>query len=148
MARGDFVLFEEFVANFGDGEHDLSADTFKVGIVDETAPVPVAGSAGPTWDDFSGNEVSAAGGYVADGITLTTVTYVEAGGTGTFNADNIALSLDAGGFENAYWAILYNDTNATDMAIGFVELDGPVSERTGPIAINWNASGIFTVAIV
>ena len=71
----------------------------------------------------------------------------EAAGVGKFDADNITIAHDPGGFSNAYWGILYNSTEATDMAIGFIELAGPVSEIAGQVAINWHASGIFTVTI-
>jgi len=148
MATGDVTIFEEFAAQLGAENHILTngGDTIKLGIVDDTV-TPTAADASPTWSDYSANEVSAAGGYVADGLTLANQAYTEAGGVATFDADNISLSQDAGGFTDAYWGIIYNDTNASDMAIGFVELGGPVSEAAGPVAINWNASGIFTVTV-
>ena len=145
MARGDFTLFDEFVDQLGEEGHNFSSDTLKLGIIDNTA-APTAADATPTWADYSANEVSAAGGYVANGISLTGVTWTETGGTATLDANNIALSQNGSGFTNGYWGILYNDTNPTDMAIGFVDLGGPVSEQAGPVNINWNASGIATVA--
>lgn len=144
MARGDLLTFEELGKQIGDGEHDFSSDTLKLGIVDATI-TPTVGDATPTWTDYSANEVSTGGGYIANGIALTTVLFTEAAGVATLDADNISLSQDASGFTNAYWGIIYNDTNGTDMAIAFVDLGGPVSEVDGPIAINFNASGIFTL---
>lgn len=147
MARGDFTLFEEFAENIG--EHDLSADTLKLGIVDNTL-APTAATATPTWGDFSANEVATTGGYTADGETLTyagVTRWEEADGVATLDADNISLSQDASGFTDAYYAILYNSTHASDLAIGFIDLGGPVSEQAGPVAINWNASGVLTVTV-
>lgn len=146
MARGDLTLFEEFSKQMGDGEYDFSADTLKAGIVDNVI-TPTAADSTPTWGDYSTNEVSTGGGYPADGIALTTVTYTEVDGVATLDADDLALSQDAGGFTDGYWVILYDSTHASDQAFGFIELDGPISEVAGPININFNASGILTTTV-
>lgn len=148
MATGTLLLFEEFAAQLGSENHILASggDTIKIGLVDATI-TPLIGDTTPAWADYSANEVGTGGGYVAGGITLASQTYTEAAGVATFDAVDVALTQDASGFTDAYWGIIYNDTNATKMAIGFIELGGPVSEVAGPIEINWNASGIFTVTI-
>ena len=146
MATGDLTLFEEFSDQLGEEAHNFATDTLKLGLIDNSS-APTAADATPTWSDYSGNEVSTAGGYSADGITLTSMTWTEASGVATLDAANISLSQDGSGFTDAYWGILYNDSNGTDMAIGFIELGGPVSEQAGPVAINWNASGILTVTV-
>lgn len=145
MAAGDFTLFNEVVDQLGKEAHNFASDTLKLGIVDNTL-TPLVNIATPTWSDYSTNEVSTAGGYPADGIALTSVTYVHSVGTSTLDAANIAISQNASGFADGYWGILYNSSNATGMAIGFIDLGGPVSEVAGPIAINWNEDGILTVA--
>jgi hypothetical protein len=145
MATGDVTLFEEFSEQLGTEQHNFSTDTLKLGLIDNMAP-PTAADATPTWSDYSANEVGTGGGYPAGGITLASVTWSEAAGVATLDAANIALSQNASGFTDAYWGILYNDTNGTDMAIAFVELGGPVSEVAGPVNINWNAGGIVTVS--
>lgn len=147
MAAGDITVFEEFADQIANEKHDFTNDTFKLGLIDNTTP-PAAADATPTWGDYSANEVSSAGGYTAGGETLTYVgvtKWGEAGGVGTFDADDISLAQNGSGFTDAYWGILYNDSEATDMAIAFVELGGPVSEQAGPVNINWNASGILTI---
>lgn len=150
MARGDVVLFEEFAATMlaGGLGWDLdNSDVIKLGIVDDTV-TPTAADATPTWSDYSANEVGTGGNYVADGLTLTTVSYTEAAGVGTFDADDVSdLVQDAGGFEDGYWGIIYNSTLAGGPAMGFIDLGGPVSEVAGPIVITWGGSGIFTVTI-
>ena len=146
MARGDLTVFEEFSKQIGDSEHDFQSDVLKAGIVDATI-TPAASDASPTWGDYSANEVSSDGGYVAGGLTLASVTYTEVGGVATLDATDISIIQDASGFTDGYWVIIYNDTNGTDMAIAFVDLDGPVSEVAGPITISWNASGIATVTV-
>ena len=146
MARGDVVLFEEFAREEGEGVHDFSADTLKVGLVDNTV-TPTASDATPRWSDYSANEVSTSGGYTADGETLTNVTWLEADGVATLDADNISLAQNSEGFTDAYWGIIYNSSATNGEAIGFIDLGGPVSEQSGPVAIIWNVSGIFTKTI-
>jgi len=152
MARGDFTVYEEFALTLGTESFNFSSDTLKLGIVDNTltptAATPAADDTTPTWGDYSANEVSTGGGYPAGGKTLTGVTWTEAGGVATLDdTGNVSITQDAGGFTDGYWGILYNDTSATDQAIGFLDLGGPVSEAAGDITITWNASGILTVTV-
>lgn len=149
MARGDFTLFEEFALALGNESHSFAGDDIRLGLVDETAPVPTAADTTPNWSDYSGNEVdSVAGNYTADGHVLTTTTYTEAGGVGSYNADDISFAQDGSGFTNAYWGILYNADSA-GAAIGFLEFDGPVSEVAGPVTITWSnaPAAIFTITV-
>lgn len=144
MARGDLLTFQEFVDQLGEEGHNFASDVLKLGIIDNTV-TPVITDTTPTWGDYSANEVSTAGGYVAGGITLASVTWTEVAGVATLDATNITINQNGSGFTNAYWGIIYNDTNATDMAITFLEFAGPVSEQAGAININWNAGGIVTL---
>jgi hypothetical protein len=148
MATGDVTVFEEFVDQIGEEQHNFDSDTLKLGIIDDTTP-PTAADASPTWSDYSGNEVGTGGGYTANGETLANVSWTEADGTATLDADDVSLSQDGSGFTDGAYGILYNDTNGTDMAIAFVELDagGGLDETAGDITISWNASGILTIAV-
>jgi hypothetical protein len=146
MATGDVTIFEEFADYLGMKLIDFDNDTIKVGLVDDTL-TPLANIATPTWGDFSANEVGTGGNYTANGETLASVTWVEADGVATLDAANISLAQDGSGFTDAYWGIIYSDTAAADQAIAFIELGGPVSEVAGPVAINWNASGILTITV-
>ena len=150
MARGDFTLFEEFATDFANALHNLKeTHVLKLGLVDDTV-TPTAADSSPTWGDYSTNEVATAGNYTADGETLTfsgATRWAEADGVGTLDADDITISQDGSGFTDAYWGILYNDTAASDQAIGFLDLGGPVSEQISDVAISWDASGILTVTI-
>jgi hypothetical protein len=146
MAAGDVTIFEEFAEMLAQETFNFDSDTLKLGIIDNSTP-PTAADATPRWGDYSANEVSTAGGYTADGETLANVSWSEADGVATLDADNVSLAQDGSGFTDAYWGIIYDDTAANDEAIGFVELGGPVSEQAGPVAVNWNASGILTVTV-
>lgn len=154
MAAGDLTLFEEWLVDDGEGDvHDYESDTFKLALIDSVV-TPAAGDATPAWGvtsgvDYDGNEVSTAGAvYVAGGLTLANPTHSEAAGVATFDADDPAvITQDAGGFTDARWGIIYNDTATNKNAIGFLDLGAVVSQVTGPITITLNAGGIWTKTI-
>ena len=151
MATGDFTVFNEFTISLGEKLVNLETDTIKLGLIDNVV-TPLVDTATPTWDgtssqDYDGNEVGTGGGYSAGGLTLSGPELIRAVAVATFDDDdsNLSLAQNAAGFTDAYWGILYSDTATAKNAIGFLELGGPVSEVAGPIAINWNASGILTI---
>ena len=147
MATGDFVIFNAFLNDIATEGHNLDSDNLKLGIVDNSSP-PTASSATPNWGAHSANEVTAAGNYTADGVALAS-SWIDAvtATAATLDASDITISQDAtNGFTNAYWGVLYNDSHATDAAIGYVDLGGPVSEQDGDVKIQWNASGILKLS--
>ena len=146
MAQGDWVTFEEFALDIGKGVHDFTSDTLKLALVDDTI-TPAADDGTPVWGDYSANEVSGTG-YTAGGEALSGVTYTEAAGVATLDdTGNVSWSQNGAGFTDAYWAILYNDDAASDQAIGFIDLGGPVSLVDGDVTVTWNASGIITITV-
>lgn len=144
MAAGDVTFFEEAKAYMIDGGWE-AADDIKCAILDNTT-TPAAANATPALGDYT--EVGAAGSYTAGGTSLGTLgaLVVEAGGTMTFDsATNPTWAQNASNDTDAYWALIYNDTDVGDLAIAFVELGGPVDMTAGPLTINWHASGIFSL---
>lgn len=148
MARGDVTVFDEAKAYLIDGGWE-AADDIKLAICDNTT-TPVAGATVPSISGGTTNytEVGAAGTYTAGGTSLgnlgTLVT--EAAGTMTFDsATNPTWAANASNDTDAYWGIIYNDTDATNRAIAFVDLGGPVDMTAGALTVTWNASGIFTI---
>lgn len=144
MARGDVTVFEEAKAKMLDGDW-ASTDHFYCAICDDTTS-PAADTATPTIGDFT--QVGSGGTYVADGTDLGTLATLvsEAAGTMTFDsATNPTWAQDVGNDVDAYWAVIYNYTDAGKDALAFVDLDGPVDMSAGDLTITWNASGIFTI---
>lgn len=145
MAQGDITYFDEALdTSFFGGW--ATTDDIKCAVLDNTT-APTAATATPTLGDFT--EVGTAGTYVAGGTSLGNwgTLSTEAGGTLTFDsATNPTWASDALNDVDAYWGLLYNDTQAGDPAIAFVELGGPVDMTASTLTINWNASGIFTIA--
>lgn len=152
MARGDFTLFNELAVSISEGRVNLETDTIKLALI-TNGVTPTANDADPQWGagsgvDYDGNEVSTAGGYPAGGLECANPSLVRSAAVATFDADDPAtIARDASGFTNAYYGILYSDTATNKDCIGFLDLDGPVSERSGPIDLDWNASGIATITV-
>ena len=145
MATGDLIVFDEAKAYMIDGGWE-AADDIKCAILDDTT-TPAAADTTPALGDYT--EVGTGGTYVAGGTSLGNLgaSVTEAAGTMTFDsATNPTWAQDASNDVDAYWALIYNDTQAGDPAIGFVELGGPVDMTAGDLTITWNASGLFTIA--
>ena len=144
MATGDVTVFDEAKAYMIDGGWE-AADDIKCAILDNTT-APTAADTTPALGDYT--EVGTAGSYTAGGTSLGTLgtLVTEAGGTMTFDsATNPTWAQNASNDTDAYWGLIFNDTDAGDLAIGFVELGGPVDMSAGSLTITWNASGIFTI---
>jgi len=144
MATGDVVVFDEAKAYMIDGGW-ASADVIKVAILDNTT-TPAAGDTTPALGDYT--QVGTSGTYVSGGTSLGSLAtcVAEAAGTMTFDsATNPTWAQNASNDTDAYWGLIYNDTQAGDPAIAFVDLGGPVNMATGALTITWNASGIFTI---
>ena len=145
MATGDVTFFDEAKAYMVDGGWE-AADDFKVALLDNTT-APTAGDTTPALADYT--QVGAAGSYTTGGTSIgnlgTIVT--EAAGTVTFDSTtNPTWAQNASNDVDAYWGLIYNDTDAGDLALAFVELGGPVDMTAGSLTITWNASGIATLA--
>ncbi len=145
MATGDVTFFEEALddAFFGGW---ATSDDIKCAILDNTA-TPTAAFATPALGDFT--EVGSAGSYTAGGTSLGTwdALSTEAAGVLTFDsATNPTWAQNASNDTDAWWGLLYNDTQVGDPAFAFVELGGPVDMSAGALTITWNASGIFTIS--
>lgn len=144
MATGDIVWFDEALAYMVDGGWE-STDDIKCAILDNTT-TPAAGDTTPALGDYT--EVGAAGTYTAGGTSLGNLgTFVsEAGGTATFDSTtNPTWAQDGSNDTDAYWALIYNDTDASDLALCYVELGGPVDMSAGALTVTWNASGVATL---
>jgi hypothetical protein len=144
MARGELVVFEEAMAKMLDGDW-ASTDHFYCAICDNTA-TPAASTATPVIGDFT--EVGTAGTYVAGGTDLGTLAdlVTEAAGVVTIDsATNPTWAQGASNDNDAYWAVIYNYTNAGKDAFAFVDLGGPVDMTAGDLTVTWNASGFTTI---
>jgi len=133
--------FREYLA---DGTIDLDTHTFKV-LLTSSSYTPNA--AHTTKADIT-NELSTENGYTAGGATLGSVTWGHSGGTATFDAADTVWTA-SGGPITARYAVIYDDTAASDELVAYILLDttpGDVTATDGnTLTLAWNASGIFTI---
>lgn len=145
-----FRLFNEAVPKFGNGTIDLDSDTIKWAFITD-AYTPDATDANPCWGsggttDLSVYEVTPGGTYPAGGVALTSVTYAQAGGTTTFDSDDLSLSQDPSNPVDARWLVLYDDTAAAKDALGFADLDGLTDLSSGGFVWAVPSTGWFYFA--
>lgn len=143
MAAGDIVIFDEAFAKMLDGDW-ASTDHFYCAILDNTT-TPAVDDTTPTLADYT--EVGAAGTYVAGGTDLGTLADLvtqTAGALKIDSATNPTWAADGSNDVDAYWALIYNYTDAGNDALCFVDLGGPVDMSAGALTITWDASGIIT----
>jgi len=145
MAINDFFLFEEVAADISN-IHDLDADDFRWALITNTPPA--VNTASPNLADFT--ECTPGGQYVAVTAEPTgkavNLTYTEADGVATADGDDVSWTQDASNPTNARCALLVNVSQGL-AAVGYYDLGSAFDMTTGPLAINPNASGIFTVTI-
>lgn len=147
MARGDMTIFQEALAKMLDGDW-ASTDAFKVMLI-TNAVVPTAGTATPTKGDFT--ECSAGGNYSAGGTQLgTNLASLVTQASGTLKwGDELTTTSWAQHASNptdAYYAVIYNSTDAANDCLAFLDLGGPVDMTAGDLTITWHTNGVFTIA--
>lgn len=137
-------LYNHTARRFFDGSNSPT-DTYKVRLL--TAATFNAAHA--TLAATGGTEVANSNGYTTGGATLTgvavsTVTTNDA----MFDANDASWTA-AGGPITASFGILYNDTDADDPPLAFIDFDGSQTAADGTdFKIIWNASGIVTATVV
>lgn len=143
MARGDIKWFAQALHDLGNKLHDMDTDDLRMGIV-TNATVPAINTAAPHWGgtgttNFATNQVGTGTGYTGPIVLTETWTLTAAGAD--FRLSNVTIAQDAGtGFSTGYWGIIYNNTDASKRALGYVDLGGPVGNTGGPIDFDWNGA--------
>jgi hypothetical protein len=144
MAAGDIIWFRQGLLDLGKKLHDLSADALKLGLI-TAAATPVATSADPRWGaggttNFLTNQVAVATAYVTGGPSLANVSWALQSNQPELRADIVTIAQDPGGFTNARWGIIYNNTDAGKRCLAFVDLGSDRSIVGGPLVIDWNGA--------
>lgn len=137
------TLYDTWTQKLGQAAN-MSSDTFKVGLATSTYTPSMA------HDEYADitNELSGNGYALA---TLGSVTFNHSSGTTTFDAADTVFTA-TGGSLVARYAFIYDDTVAGDPLIGYILLDTTPANVTvtdgNTLTLQWNASGIFTIAKV
>lgn len=137
-------LYNHTAQRFASGANS-SSDTYKVML----CTAATFDATNTTLASITKTEVATGNGYTTTGaaltgVAVTTVTTNDA----KFDANDTTWTVTAGGTLTASYGILYNDTDASDPPVAFIDFDGSQSASDGSIfQIIWNASGIFTFTV-
>lgn len=136
-------LYNHTAKLFAEGSN-LAADSYKLKLY-ATATFTAADT---TLVGITGTEATAGTGYTATGqaltgVAVTTVTTNDA----KFDADDVTWTASGGSISAAY-GVIYNDTDANDPPIAFIDFGATESAGDGTdFKVVWNASGIFTFTV-
>ena len=137
-------LYNHTARRFADGSN-ASGDTYTVRLYTaatfDATNITLAG--------ITKTEVAEANGYTTGGISLSNVTVTTVGTNGAkFDANDVVWSA-TGGSISASYAILYNDTDADDPPVAFIDFDGIATAGEGTeFVIIWSEDGICTWTVV
>lgn len=133
-------LYDHTAKRFAEGTNAVG-DTYKLML----CTAATFNATNTTLAGITKTEVTNANGYTTGGATLgsvavATVTTNDA----KFDAADVTWGATGSGITASY-GILYNDTDADDPPVAFINFDGSESAAAGTdFIIVWNASGIFT----
>jgi hypothetical protein len=132
-------LYNHTTARFANGANAVG-DTYKL-MLCSAATFDAANTtlASITKTEISGN------GYTTGGATLANVAVTTvATNNAKFDADDVSITASGGSIAASH-AILYNDTDADDPPVAFLNFDGTITATAGvPFVVQWNANGIVT----
>jgi hypothetical protein len=136
-------LFNHTAKRFADGANAVG-DTYKVALYTAATFDATA----TTLAGITKTEVVNGDGYTTGGVALTNVAVTTVTTNGAkFDADDASWSA-SGGPITAEFAIIYNDTDADDPPVAFIDFGASESASDGTdFLIVWNASGIFTWSV-
>lgn len=145
MAAGNFILFNQAKASIGDGLFDMNSHTFRIQLHSSSYTPALTHSVRA---DLT-NELATANGYTAAGAALGSLTFNQTSGVATWDAADPSWTA-SGGSITARYAVIYNDTSASDSLVCYCLLDttpADVTATTGQtLTIQFSASGIFTLS--
>ena len=137
-----YTKFQDFTEQLVEGIHDWDAHTFKV-MLTLSAPLNTNTVRADLTEIANGN------GYTTGGAT-TTIATSESGGTTTVTGTEVTWTASGGAIANFRYAVLYNDTSASDNLVAFWDYGSTVTVLTGETFTakfnNASPGTIFTLA--
>lgn len=136
-------LYNHTARRFASGEN-APGDAYKLKLYASTTFDATA----TTLASVTGDETTVGTGYTAGGkaltnVAVTTVTTNDA----KFDADDVTWAA-TGGTITAAFGVLFNDTDASDPPLAFINFDGSQSAGEGTdFKVIWNTNGIFTFTV-
>lgn len=147
MAAGKWKLYEAAKLAIANGEIDLDNHSFKINLYLSTSNADTLSGT----DELSDltNQVATAFGYTQN-TKAVTITTSNSGGTITVDETTNPVWTASGGAIVARYAVIYDDTHASDMPLCVCLLDVAPANVTATdgntLTITINASGLFTMS--
>ena len=146
MAAGKWKLYEAAKLAIANGEI-LAADSFKINLYLSTSNCDTL--SGDTALANLTNQHATANGYTQN-TKAVTITRANSGGTITWDETTNPVWTASGGSIVARFAVIYDDTHASDQALAVCLLDTTPANVTATdgntLTVTMNASGLFTLA--
>jgi hypothetical protein len=130
--------FNQTIADVFNGVHNFGSHTFRV-MFTNAAPVAT--------NTVKGNltEISAGNGYTAGGAALTIASSTQTGGAySAAMTSDIAVTASGGTIGPLRYAVVYNDTSATDALVGWFDYGSSITLQDGE-SIRFASNGINLV---
>lgn len=136
-----FQKFNSFVESLAEKKFDLGSDTLKV-LLTNTAPL----ATNAVKADLT--EITAQNGYSAGGAIASTSSSAQTSGTYKLVVADVTFTASGGSFGPARYAVLYDDTAASDDLIGFWDYGSSVTPAAGEtFTTDFDGStGVLTIA--
>jgi hypothetical protein len=136
-----FNKFNAFVESMAEAKHNLQTDTLKV-MLTSVAPT----SANSVKADLT--EIAAGNGYAAGGNSSTVTSSAQTGGVYKLVlADPATWTASGGAIADFRYAVLYNDTAASDDLIGYWDYGSTITLTDGDsFTVDFDpSSGVLTI---
>lgn len=136
-----FTKFQPFVEYLAEKAFNLGSDTLKV-MLCNTAPVNTNGLKGDL------TEISSGAGYSAGGTAATISSSAQTSGTYKLVLADVVFTASGGTIGPFRYAVLYDDTAASDQLIGFWDYGSSISLADGEsFTVDFdNSAGVLTLA--
>ena len=145
MPTAAFNKFNSFVENLAAGVYDLTTGTTHTFKFYLTNAVPDA-AADSVKADLA--EITAENGYPAGGVTIGTITGAQTAGTFKFvGSTDVEITASGGSFGPFRYAVLYDDTAASDELIGWYDYGSALTVLDGKLfrIDHDQTNGLFTI---
>jgi hypothetical protein len=130
-----------FVEDVMEGVHDLGSDTLKIMLSNTALNATFADTSDVT-------EITAENGYSAGGSTVTITASAQSGGTYKLEGNDLVFTASGGTVGPFQYAVLYNDSAASDQLIGWWDYGSAVTlQDTETFTVDFTeANGILQLA--
>ena len=119
------VIFDRFKQDVAHKVHNLSSDSLKVALTNTLPDVSTAA----VLTDIT--QIAAGAGYTAGGYAIATTSSGQTAGTYSLVLGAVNIAASGGTMETWRWAVLYNDTAASDPVIALWDRGSPISLASG-----------------